>query len=208
LYKQAKGVKAELERRGFDLTQANLEWLSAQTQVKSLNSQRMQQYVSLAKSVDNTIDELKSLSQQMDQSGIPLLNRANLVRLTQTEGNSERGQLAAKYLAAANGLKEEMANLENGGYAPTESAWSLAKQQVNEDYGVKQLGASVTEVQRLIRYRINAIPNLNTLGPGGANRYTPGGGQPEQKPPPSGAATPGGAGKMSDDDLRRGLGIQ
>ena len=69
-------------------------------------------------------------------------------------------------------MKEEFANLAAGGYAPTESAWKLADQQIHANYGVNQLNASLDEIQRLIRYRVNAIPNLRTLGPGADNRYT------------------------------------
>jgi len=54
-------------------------------------------------------------------------------------------------------LKEEFANLANGGYAPTEAAWSLANSQINANYGVDQLKASLTEVRRLIGYRVNSI---------------------------------------------------
>src|SRR5438128_1630858 len=98
----AKAVKAELERRGFDLTQANLEWSAAQNQVKSLNSQRMIQYTSLAKSVDRTIDEALSLAKELDNSGVPLYNKARLAAYIQTQGNSPNGQLAARYITTIN----------------------------------------------------------------------------------------------------------
>jgi hypothetical protein len=180
LYRNAKAVRADLERSGFNLTTANLEYQSAQQQVKSLNAPQMVRYAGLAKSVDNTIDEVKSLAEQMGNSGVPLANKVKLAAYIQTAGNTQGGQLAAKYVAAVNTLKEEFTNLAQGGYAPTESAWALANQQINADYGVKELNASLTEVQRLIRYRLQGIPNFQTLGPGSStNRYVPGGGQPQ-----------------------------
>lgn len=195
LYKQGAAVKAQLAKRGFDLTQANLEWQAAQKQVQSLNGPQMTRYAGLAKSVVNTIDEVKSLSEEMANSGIPMLNAAKIQAYIQTAGNSEKGQLAARYLAGVNTLKEEFANLAQGGYAPTESAWALANQQINGNYGVQQLAATLTEVQRLIRYRLQGIPNFQTLGPDAPNRYKPdgGGAQPAQggsklsvPPPPAG----------------------
>lgn len=178
LYKNAKAVRADLARSGFDLTQASLEWSAAQKQIQSLNGPQMVRYSGLAKSVVNTIDEVKDLSKQLKLGGVPIANAAELQTFVQTQGNTEKGQLVTRYLAAVGTLKEEFANLANGGYAPTEPAWALANQQVNGNYGVQQLDASLTEIQRLIRYRLNAIPNFNTLGPGGNNRYTPqGGGQ-------------------------------
>jgi hypothetical protein len=67
----------------------------------------------------------------MQNSGIPLLNKAKLTAYIQTEGHSENGQLATRYINAVNTLKEEFANLANGGYAPTEPAWKLADEQIN-----------------------------------------------------------------------------
>ena len=172
LYKQGAAVRSARAKDGFNLAKAQQEWSAAQKQIQSLNGPQMTRYAGLANSVVNTIDEVKSLSEEMQNSGIPLLNRAKLQAYIQTQGNSEKGQLAARYLAGVNTLKEEFANLAQGGYAPTESAWALANQQINGDYGVKQLGASLDEVQRLIRYRIQGIPNFQTMGPNAGNRYT------------------------------------
>ena len=188
LYKQGAKVRAALAKDGFDLTSANLEYQAATKQIQALNGPQMTRYVGLAKGVVNTIDEIKNLSQQMELSGVPLANRAKLAAYMQTAGNSEGGQLAARYIGAVTTLKEEFANLVQGGYAPTEAAFALANKQINEDYGVKQMAASLTEVQRLIRYRLNAVPNLATRGPGSANRYVP---DQQQVQPQS--SSPGGA---------------
>lgn len=174
----APRVRAMLANDGFDLTQAKLQYDAAHKQILSLNGPQMVRYVGLATSVDNTIDEVKQLAAQMDNIGIPIANYAKAVAYTQAAGNTPQGQLVAKYVAAVNTLKEEFANLAQGGYAPTEAAWGLANQQINGNFGVKQLGASLDEVQRLIRYRIQGIPNINTLGPGAGNRYVPGVQQP------------------------------
>lgn len=188
LYKQGAAVRSQLEKKGFDMTSAQLEWQAAQKQVQSLNGTQMTRYAGLAKSVVNTIDEVKSLSQELQNSGIPALNALKLKAYVQAEGNSEKGQLATRYIGAVNTLKEEFANLAQGGYAPTESAWALANQQINGDYGVKQMDAMLTEVQRLVRYRLQGIPNFQTLGPDASNRYKPGGGsgQPSESGTKSG----------------------
>ncbi len=52
-----------------------------------------------------------------------------------------------------------------------------------------QLNASLNEVQRLIKYRLNGINNFNTLGPGNTNnRYFPA--APPPPPPPAAAELP------------------
>jgi hypothetical protein len=172
LYSMSGPVRAALQERGFDLSKAQLEFERAKKQIGSLNGPQMTRFVGLASSVDRTIDEVRQLSEEMGNWGIPVLNKASLNRVMQTEGNSEKGQLAARYIGAVNTLKEEFANLAQGGYAPTEAVWELANKQIDANYGVKQMGASLDEIQRLIRYRVHAIPGLDTMGPGAANRYT------------------------------------
>jgi hypothetical protein len=175
LYGLSGQVRADLEKKGFNLAEAQLEWQRATKQVQSLNGPQMTRFVGLAHSVDSTINEVRNLSKQMNMSGVPALNSVELQRYIQTEGNSPNGQLAIKYVSAVNTLKEEFANLANGGYAPTEPAWTLANQQINGNYGVREMDASLTEVQRLINYRLQGVPGLSTLGPGAPDRYTGGG---------------------------------
>jgi len=126
-----------------------------------MNSAQMIRYQGLANSVVNTIDEAKSLAKEMELKGIPLVNKVKLQAYIQATGeDSEQGQIAAKYIATLNTLKEEFANLANGGYAPTDSAWELANAQINENYDINKLNASLTEVQRLINFRTNAIMDV------------------------------------------------
>jgi hypothetical protein len=95
----------------------------------------------------------------------------------QANNNHPYAQKAIQYLAAANTLKEEFANLAQGGYAPTEASWELANKQINEYYGNEGLKSSLTEVQRLINYRLNAPEQVQPMTPGGgSNPYTPAGG--------------------------------
>lgn len=186
LGRMAPQVRGILAKDGFNLAKATQEWTAAQKQIQSLNGPQMTRYAGLANSVVNTIDEVKSLAGEMDNIGVPLLNKIKIGAYIQAEGNSEKGQLAARYLAGINTLKEEFANLAQGGYAPTESAWGLAEQQINGNYGVKELNASLDEVQRLIKYRIQGIPNFSTLGPAApGNRYfgQGAGGQPAEGAP-------------------------
>jgi hypothetical protein len=173
LYGLSGPVRADLEDKNFDLTNAQLQFKTAEKQISTLNGPQMTRFVGLGRSVVNTIDETKRLAQQMQLSGIPLANRAALATYIQTQGNTPTGQLAARYLAAVNTIKEEFANLAQGGYAPTDAVWQLANGQINADYGVKELGASLDEVQRLIKYRLQAIPGLMEHGPGSPNRYMP-----------------------------------
>ncbi len=172
LYGMSGPVRAKLQEDGFDLSKAQIEWKRAEKQVATLNGPQMTRFVGLASSVQNTIDEVNGLAKEMDLGGIPAKNALELKTFMQVEGNSKNGQLAARYIAAVNTLKEEFANLANGGYAPTEPAWALANQQIDGNFGVKQLAASLSEIKRLINYRIQGVPGLSGLGAGAPNRYT------------------------------------
>ena len=184
----------------YNAARAQTEYAAAQRFMSALNGPQQQRFRALAGTVVNTIDEVKALSQEMKNSGVPLLNRAKLMAYTQTMGNTPQGQLAAKYIGAVNTLKEEFANLANGGYAPTEAAWHLANQQINGDFGVQQMDAALTEVQRLINYRMQAFealtpygvspsnPAVQGMGGGGAQGGAPH--TPTTPAAPSGAGTP------------------
>jgi hypothetical protein len=197
LYSLSGPVRSGLVEAGFNLEKAQLEQKRAEKQIATLNGSQMTKFVGLASSVDRTIDEVRDLSEQLQNSGVPAYNRFKMEAYAKARGNTPEGQLVARYVGAVNTLKEEFSNLAQGGYAPTEATWKLANDQINGDYGVKQLGASLDEIQRLIRYRVQAIPGLSQLGPGAPNRYTGQEGQsssatPSQSSPPAGSAPPSG----------------
>lgn len=160
LYKQKPAVLAELARRGVDVAQLAQEWKSANRMAQTMNSPQMVRYKALAGSVVNTIDEVTDLATKMKNSGVPALNFAEIQGYIKGAGNSEGGKLATRYMTAVNTLKEEFANLANGGYAPTDAAWKLANDQINGYYGDEQLKSSLDEVQKLINFRTNAINNV------------------------------------------------
>jgi hypothetical protein len=178
LYGRSGPVRAYLSGKHFDLTKATLQYQAAQKAVASVNSPQMTKYVTLNNSVVKEIERVQELAAEMQNSGMPGLNQAKLTALIQARGNSPQGQLAAAYLTQINNLKEAFAQLANGGYAPTESVWNLANQQINGNYGVQELNASLAEIKRAINYRLISTPNLQTFGPGaGGNRYLPQGNQ-------------------------------
>lgn len=116
--------------------------------------------MALAGTVVNTINEVESLGQQLKQGGVQLWNKAKRNTILQVYGNTPYSGIAAQYVGAVNTLKEEFANLAQGGYAPTEAAWELANEQINGDFGAQDLSAALAEVQRLINYRRAAFEEL------------------------------------------------
>ena len=171
-YRMTPQINAYLARKKFDLSKAQIEWKTAQKLVQSMAGPQQTRFLALAQSVNSTIGEVKQLSQQMKLSGLQPLNRLELEALIKARGNTPGGQLATRYVTALNTLKEEFANLAQGGYAPTESVWALANRQLNENYGVQQMNASLDEINRLINYRVSALTDLGgSTSPRAPNRY-------------------------------------
>lgn len=151
----------------LNVSKLQLDFEGAKRFVGSLNSNQMTRFRQLGVSVVNTIDEVNQLATQLQQGGLELWNKAKLSTVRAVYGNTPQSELANRYAIAVNTLKEEFANLANGGYAPTEAAWTLANDQIRGGLGVKDLTSSLGEVQRLINYRLNAPNELAPMGVGG-----------------------------------------
>jgi cell fate (sporulation/competence/biofilm development) regulator YlbF (YheA/YmcA/DUF963 family) len=141
-------------------TRLQLDYSAAVKHVGAMNGPQMVRFRALAGSVVNTMDEVKALAEELKQGGVQRWNQAKRDTVMEVYGNTPQSALAARYVSAVNTLKEEFANLAQGGYAPTEDAWKLANQQINANFGLKDMMASLTEAQRLINYRMNAFTNL------------------------------------------------
>ncbi len=174
LYRVGPGVRSYVAKQDFNLARAQLQYDAAKKQVASLNGPQAIRWMTSAQSVVNTIDEVTRLADAMDQGGVPALNKLQLQAWVQANGNSEGGQLATRYINATNTLQEEMAVLAQQGYTPTEPAWKLAGEQVNRNYGDKQIRAALDESKRLIKYRMNSIPGNEEFGPNAPNAYKQG----------------------------------
>lgn len=187
-------ILSAAQREGLNLPKLQLQYEAAKKWAGSMNSQQMVRYRGLAGSVVNTIDDVKALANQMNLGGFTPLNYAEIEALMKTRGNTPMGQLATQYVTAVNTLKEEFANLAQGGYAPTEAVWKLANRQVNENYGVKQMHASLDEIKRLVNFRTTAFENIQPWGAGQMGGAPPAKAGEQQLPdvlPPGSTLVPG-----------------
>jgi len=155
--------------KGIDLARLELEFQAAKRQVSAMNGPQMIWFKGLANSVVNTIEEVKTLGDELKQGSIQKWNSLTRKTVQQLYGNTPESDLANRYVVAVNTLKEEFANLANGGYAPTDAAWKLANDQINGDWGAKDLASGLTEVQRLINFRMKAFEDVQPTVPGGSS---------------------------------------
>jgi|SRR5580693_401433 hypothetical protein len=182
LYRQGPAVRAYLAQKGFNQAKAIQDW-NAQTKLtQTMNGPQQVRFRQLANSVQPFLDDVKDLAVQMDQSGLNALNDLELKAKSEVEGNTPEGQLATRYLTAINGIRGELAQLENGGYAPTDPAWKTAYEQVNAARGVKAQLAAIDEMHKIIGYRIQGMDSVGGNVPGSDNPYSaPKTGEPTDK---------------------------
>lgn len=168
----ANRISKETTGKPFNFAKAQLDYEAGKRFVGSMNGNQMIRFKGLAGSVVNTIDEVRALAQELKQGGVQKWNQVKRDTVMQVYGNTPQSALAARYVSAVNTLKEEFANLAQGGYAPTDAAWKLADQQINGNYGLRDFDASLTEAQRLINYRLGAFDELGpTLIGGGGQTF-------------------------------------
>lgn len=174
-YYHLKGkILSEAKEQGINLTQKMTDWNKLQRAITTMNGPQMTKFAGAINRMPQTIEEVKTLANEMKLQGIPLLNKFELMKDLNIDANSPQGLLATRYITAVNTLREDFLGVVTGGYAPTEAAWAQVNRQINENYGNEQMIASLDEITRLVGYVKNAVPNLGTLGPGSPNQYIPG----------------------------------
>ena len=182
MYGDTPYIRQEAANRGVNLADMEQEWNRANLEIKTMNSSQQKRFRDGMRSVVNTMNDALELGEQLQLSGVRPLNKAKLIWLTQYRANTPEGELASAYLSAVTAIKDEFVTAINGGYAPTEAAWTQANKQIDEEFGIGQLNASLTELRRVLNFRLQAASEYDE------NRYIPGSGHPGDRP--EGAAPP------------------
>jgi hypothetical protein len=172
LYRQAPAVRAYLAEHDFNMAKAMQDWQAQTRLTQTMNGPQQVKFRQLEKSVEPFLAEIGDLSEQLDQGGMTLWNEAKLKAESELRGNSPTGQLATRYLTAFGAIKGEVAQLENGGYAPTDASWQAAYDQLNSARGVKAQLAAIEEIKKIIGYRIQGMDSVGGNIPGQDNPYS------------------------------------
>jgi hypothetical protein len=191
----------------FNLSDAQLDWKKAQKMIQTLGGPGIMRWQSTAHSALNTIKDVLEDARKLNLQGYSLTNKADLFKWTQNEPSSERGKLARDYLIKTGLLKSEMATLEQGGNAPTQDAWEVAKQTMSEDWAVGQIEAAAKALPDIIGYRLKAFDKISGGQFGQPSRYMRGGGtSPDQtETPPETPPAPGPGTTTGPIDLGGGI---
>ncbi len=184
--KMAPGIEKALAERhpDFNRGQAALKWQSEARLAQVMAGPQQVRFRQLEKSVEPFLGELEDLSRQMGLSGMTTWNEARLLEESRVRGNTPQGQLATKYITAFAGIRGELAQLENGGYAPTDASWKTAYEQVDKARGVQAQLAALSEIKKIIQFRVQGMDAVAPgLAPGGDNPYAPGAAKPKTEQP-------------------------
>lgn len=174
LYRYAAPVRAELQRRHYDLSAATMDWIATQTSIKSLNGTqqtRLRQAVETAYHsldvIDNLSDRLQKLAPQF-RTSVPVINHASLEILKNLPG--EAGIIARELDAQIKDVVSELGNAYMGGNSPTDHALQLAASNLNSNWNNPTLKSLTLLARKNLQIRRNSIYQSRAVNP---NNPTP-----------------------------------
>jgi len=188
--KDAQAFNAAMTRRhpDFNWSTAIQQWQQQQRLALQMVGPQQLRFRQLEYSISPFLAELDSLSRERGMGGLLALNQLDLAKERQ-KGNP----LVARYDTAFGGIMGELAQVENGGYAPTDSSWKAAYEQINSARGMQAQLAALQEIRKIIGFRVAGMNAVAPgLVPGAGNPYSPNVVPPmgRSAAPPSGAAEP------------------
>jgi len=199
-YRDTLRVDAELQKQGFNMSDASQEWKATQKFLSSVNSEKQVRLRQAISSVKDALGGLDTLNQEMARSNFAPLNKAQLA-IQANSGNP----LATKFLGQINIIQDELGQVFMGGNSPTERALELAAQTLKGNWSQDQLKAAMDNVRANLGYRENAINHASVQGvgskenQGAGSRYLP-----AKNNPMDGTEMPNssGLGKNNSQDIK------
>src|SRR5574340_176224 len=175
LYKYGGPVRAELAKRGYDLTSASRDWQGAQRYMSSLNGP---QQLRLRQAVDAANGQLDVVSQLYDEwkqkgvsTGVKLFNRGALAAAKNMGGDAGAAAQALESQIAL--LTGELGNTLMGGNSPTDHALTLARNMLQGDWNEEQFKKGITQLRRDLQIRQNSLSSIGPAGVAPESPYAP-----------------------------------
>ena len=168
LFRLAGPVRAELARRGYDYTKANLDYQGAKRFVSTLNGPQQTRLRQAISTASNSLGVIEDLATQWEGGKFPLLNRAQLTAATNGALGSQAQQIATNLQAQITDVVSELGNVYMGGNSPTDHALQLAGKNLSADWTKAQLLSAVKLARENLRIRANSMTSLGAAGMGGA----------------------------------------
>ena len=195
LYRMGAPVRAELQRRGFDLGKATQEWNATTKHIAAMNGTQQERLSQAMDFTTHSLDQIEGLYNKWQQigpaNGFKTLNKASLWAARQMPG--EVGATAQALLGQINDMTAELGNVYMGGNSPTDHALSLAGENLKGEWNDPTFKTSLAQIRQNLKYRMGAIAGSRAKGLAGGNRYETQ--QPAGAPP---GAIPAGYVKVSN----------
>lgn len=168
-------VQAELATRGFNLSQANLDWQATQKHLATLNSGGQERLNQAINFVSDTIPVIRHLyndwQQQAGSSGFKLLNKATLATMKQLPGKA--GATAQALETQINDFVSELGTVYKGGGTSTDKSLGMAASNLAADWNPETFNAALNLAEKNIAIRKNSVASSQVHGASGGNPYAP-----------------------------------
>jgi len=204
LYGMSAEVRAALQKKGYNLTQATQDWKATERWLSTLNSPvqlRMRQATEFAKESLDLIDNpekpgedlIGELGQHISRSKFKVFNKAAIAAAKNGLLGEEAAGAATRLDSQIRDLQSELATVYKGGNSPTDLGLKSAMDMLSSDWSDKVLRQAVDLARKNLSIRLNSIRQAGPVGTGATNAYMPQpGASPFAPPPPVPGTQPSG----------------
>ncbi len=175
LYGNTLKVGAELQRRGYDLTTANMDWQATQKHFATLNGAQQTRMRQAVDNASHSLDVIDDLASQWKGGKFPLLNSGRLAAAKSGALGPDAQQIATQLDAQIADVTSELANVYMGGNSPTDHAMELAAKNLQTNWTEAQLHTLVAQQRKNLTIRQNSIRNAEAVTPSSQAAESPAG---------------------------------
>lgn len=166
LYSRGIGVRAELQRKGYDLTTAQRDWTAVQRHMATLNGtqqERLRQAIAFTSESLGQIEQLYEEWQKVaPTAGLKVFNKAALAAAKQLPGKP--GEVATNLEAQINDLTSELGTVYKGGNASTDESLRLAAGNLSADWNEQTFKRAIGQIRTNLAIRRNSILTSEPAG--------------------------------------------
>lgn len=171
MYKYSGPVRAELAKRGFDLSSATQDWAATQQFIKNTNSSQQIRLRQAENSVEGSLGNLQSLVDKLNQdgamTGFQFVNKASLVAARNGAFGTQTAQDAQALLGQISLISDELGQTFMGGNSPTDAAFGLVKGVLNSEFTADQFKSQIDLIKQNLQIRKNSWSAIGPQGVGG-----------------------------------------
>ncbi|MGE0445584.1 MAG: hypothetical protein AB7P99_10170 [Vicinamibacterales bacterium] len=165
LYGKTAAVRSALAKRGYNLTNAALDYDATRRHFQTLNGPQQTRIRQAADTALHSLDVIDELARQWQGGRFPILNRGRMAAAKAGALGVEAQKIATQLDAQITDVTSELANVYMGGNSPTDHALSLASKNLNAAWSLPQLRSALDLARTNITIRQNAIRNVGVIGP-------------------------------------------